>query len=204
MINMREFRNGQVEELDVSAQPTEVTAVTGSAPAAAQAQVAGMLATIILGLCQRAGGSAATTDNNCPALQTTPSAVVLYAAGEHFYEGVSWQSLYILLTLVFVLGTFCGWTLHKWCGRTALSKSAIQVDACSGDDARRRREWDDYAYTPRTSMPAAAPNIPSGSAAATFRNQRVQGPVTYRRELAQPRYQPLAGWAWGSTEEATS
>ena len=28
------------------------------------------------------------------------------------------------------------------------------------------------------------------------RSLGVQGPVTYRRDLAQPRYQPLANWQW--------
>jgi hypothetical protein len=241
------FLNGQVEELDVSALPTEVAAVTGPAPAASQAQVAGMLATIILGLCQRAGGSTPAAEHSCHELQTTPSDVVLYDAGEQFHDGVSWKCLYVFLCLALMLGFFFGWTFracYSW--RSADPKSSGTQTAAAAEaaeyDARsvRHREWDDQTYAPRTSATSfprstrypfeakatcSTPNLPSSSRdhfanerisreqflaeklAEKFaekpeqENQRVQGPVTYRRDLAHPRYQPLPGWQFGSTEE---
>jgi hypothetical protein len=209
MINMREFRDGQVAPLDVPAAQSEVSNVNGPVPAvASQAQVAGMLATIILGLCQRAGAA----DTECHELQTTApaGAVVVYddGSGEPFFSscGLSLHGLYIFTAVVFMIGMFVGWSLHKCLCKPAPSTKAIHVDA--EVDASLHRRWDDDSYLPHSSASsstsAATPCQPTGSRTVLLtKNQRVQGPCTYRRDYMQPRFQPLPSWAWGAQEETS-
>ena len=111
---------------------------------------------------------------------------------EHYDRGVSWQSLFNFVSLAFALGMFCGWRLHEWCledEKEIAEKTAAKEAAGAATE------------TMGAAGKAASPASSASGGASKKRDQRVQGPVTYRRDLAQPRYQPLAGWQWGATEK---
>jgi hypothetical protein len=160
------------------------------------------LAATLLGWC-RGTTTTTTSEDMCLAVQVGPSTVAL-CEPDHHGSGVSWQSLLnfmgLALMLGLVLGMFCGWKLHKWCLE---DEKDVAEQAAAKEAAEAAGE-----ATPTAAEEAAeaageaAPTAPTATGEANRKkDQRVQGPVTYRRDLAQPRYQPLAGWQWGATEE---
>ena len=155
------------------------------------------LAAVLLGWC-RGTTTTTTFEDNCLAVQVNPSTVSLFEPERsgRVGRGVTWQSLLNFMALSIALGMYCGWKLHELCLE---DEKEVAEEA-----AQAAREAAPTAPEAAEAAGETAPTAPTAASEVGMKkDQRVQGPVTYRRDRAQPRYQPLAGWQWGATEEFT-